>query len=42
MTLRPTRSEAIHCTAKRAVKNACAAKPSSTHQSNRTTNTSCR
>ena len=33
MTLRPARSDAIHCTRKRMVNSACATKPSTTHQS---------
>src|SRR5260370_35008139 len=42
MTLWPARSEAIHCTRKRAVNSAWATRPSNTHQSNRVTKTSVR
>src|SRR5271156_3204352 len=40
MTLWPARSDAIHCTTKRAVNRSCAATPSAIHQSSRVTNTS--
>src|ERR1700746_3065164 len=42
MTLWPARSEAIHWTRKRIVNSACAASPSSTHQSSLVTKTSVR
>src|ERR1700751_3662465 len=42
MTLRPARSEAIHCTRKRIVNSAWAMSPSSTHQSILVTKTSVR
>ena len=42
MTLRPARSEAIHCTRKRMVNRPWATKPRNTHQSSLVMNTSCK
>src|ERR1700687_3737985 len=42
MTLRPARSDAIHCTRKRMVNRPWARKPSNTHQSSLATKTSCK
>src|ERR1700723_544749 len=42
ITLFRARSDAIHCTTKRMVKNPCAANPRTTQASNLMTKTSCR
>src|ERR1700677_1567745 len=42
ITLLRARSEAIHCTTKRMVKNPCATNPRTTQASNLMTKTSCR